>query len=189
VDMDQDDYRSVMSFRDRLARGEFGAERYREDAATASAGGGGGGETAADGGTTGDDGAFKRAVREEFGLTDLRGANEDTVEDALEILANGREAEAAERLTDRFESVCETDAPGRHGDAQIAACHLYRDDLRESEDGEPSIEDAFGGTPQGLDEEAVSLDDGASPGDGASSGGEATSDGDESSDSPDGGDQ
>ena len=95
----------------------------------------------------GDDTAFKRAVREEFGLTGLAGADADTLEDALEILANGRVEATVERLTDRFGSVCETDVRAAHdrGDGQTAACHLYRDDLGESEPAEPGVESALGG--------------------------------------------
>jgi peptide/nickel transport system ATP-binding protein len=136
VETDQEHYRAVMTFRDRLERGEFGAMRFDAD----------------------DDAGFKRAVREEFGLTDLTGADEDTVEDALEILANGREAAAADRLTDRFESVCETDDPEAHGEAHAAACHLYREDLQADSadpDDEPDIQSAFGDVPGGA------LDDGA----------------------------
>jgi peptide/nickel transport system ATP-binding protein len=168
VETDQESYRNVMSFRDRLARGEFGTERFRRggEADTAAVDGGSAGGSAAGGGAGGDDAAFKQAIREEFGLTDLDGADEDTVEDALEILVNGREAEAAERLTDRFESVCERESPARHGDEQVAACHLHRDDLRDevSDPNEPEIESAFGGTPDGLDED-VSMGD-SSPDDG-----------------------
>ena len=109
VDIDQENYRAVISFRDRLERGEFGTERFRGEG----------------------DEAFKRQVREEFDLDGVTGADRDTVEDALEILANGRVSEAADRLTDRFESVCETDDPAEHGNGHVAACHLYRDDLRE----------------------------------------------------------
>jgi peptide/nickel transport system ATP-binding protein len=167
VETDQAAYRNVMTFRDRLARGEFGAERFREDGdVTETATESGTGGAAANGQRADDDTAFKQAVREEFGLTGLTGADEDTVEDALEILANGREAEAAERLTDRFESVCETDEPDHHGDVQMAACHLYREDLRKDADGEPKtepdIESAFGGTPDAVadDGEGASTDGG-----------------------------
>ena len=109
VDIGQSDYRAVMTFRDRLAAGEFGGERFRGEG----------------------DEAFKSAVREEFDLDGVSGADADTVEDALEILANGREQAAADRLTDRFESVCETEQPDSHGTDHVAACHLYRDDLRD----------------------------------------------------------
>ena len=54
----QADYRAVLTMRDRLARGEFGADRFSG---------------------YGDE-AFKRAVREEFGVDGLTGADEDTVE-------------------------------------------------------------------------------------------------------------
>ncbi|MEZ3117018.1 ABC transporter ATP-binding protein [Halobaculum sp. MBLA0147] len=159
VATEQSAYRSVLTFRDRLERGEFGAERFRSGGeyadGEASGGASGGGSAAEVDGTAADDEAFKRAVRAEFGLDGLTGADEDTVEDALEILANGREAEAAERLTDRFESVCEREAPAEHdhGDGQVAACHLYRDDEHDDTDDEPptepDIESAFGGVPSG----------------------------------------
>ncbi|MEZ3144694.1 ABC transporter ATP-binding protein [Halobaculum sp. MBLA0143] len=125
VETAQEDYRAVLTLRDRLARGEFGADRFRGDG----------------------DEAFKRSVREEFDVDGLTGADEDTVEDALEILVNGRTEEAAERLTDRFASVCETESPVAHdrGDGQSSVCHLYRDDLRDEQTVEqPDIESAFG---------------------------------------------
>ncbi len=127
VETDQTDYRAILTLRDRLARGELGLDRFRSE--------------------EGDDTAFKRAVREEFGLTGLAGADADTLEDALEILANGRVEATVERLTDRFGSVCETDVPAAHdrGDGQTAACHLYRDDLGDSEPAEPGVESALSG--------------------------------------------
>ncbi len=120
VDIEQADYRAVMTFRDRLASGEFGADRFRGDG----------------------DQAFKDAVRTEFDLETVTGADADTVEDALEILVNGRREAAAERLTDRFESVCETDTPDRHGENHQAACHLYRDRDEEIENVESVLDEA-----------------------------------------------
>jgi peptide/nickel transport system ATP-binding protein len=138
VDTDQALYRNVVTLRDRLERGEFGTERFRDG--------------------QNDDEAFKQSVREEFGVDGLSGADADTVEDALEVLANGREADAAQRLTDRFESVCETDAPADHdcGGGQIAACHLHRDDSREPapDANETAIESAFDDAPADLSDDA-----------------------------------
>ena len=133
VVIDQPSYRSVMDLRDRLRRGDFGAGVVWE--------------------TVGDPDreateAFKREVREEFGLDGLTGANGDTVEDALEVLANGREREAAERLTERFESVCETEEPVLPDEPHPAACHLYdeeRDASGVPDDAVPVTEPAFGG--------------------------------------------
>ena len=147
VDIEQADYRAVVTFRDRLRRGELGTERFRGDG----------------------DEAFKDAVREEFDLGGVTGADRDTVEDALEILANGRPDAAAERLTDRFESVCETDEPTAHGESHTAACHLYREDLRDEpiDDVESVLTDAAPGDApfESGDGEARAGDSGASGGD------------------------
>ncbi|ESP87793.1 ABC transporter ATP-binding protein [Candidatus Halobonum tyrrellensis] len=133
VAVDQSTYRSVMDLRDRLRRGDFGTgvvweavgDPDREDTE-----------------------AFKREVRAEFGLDGLTGANGDTVEDALEVLANGREREAAERLTERFESVCETEEPVLPDEPHPAACHLYDDERAAAgvdDDADPVTDPEFGG--------------------------------------------
>ncbi|WP_313691056.1 ABC transporter ATP-binding protein [Halorarum halobium] len=154
VEIDQSDYRSVMDLRERLERGDYDAETVRErmDDPDANAA------------------AFKEAVRAEFGLDSISGANMDTVEDALEILANDRAEEAADRLRDRFESVCETQAPTLPDGEHPAACHRFRegvadhlDDGDDADDG-PVTEPDIGGPagmamgPTGADDAAVDID-------------------------------
>ena len=138
VEIEQRNYRNVMDLRDRLERGGFDADTVRERMDDPDAG-------AVE---------FKRTVREEFDLGDVDGANMDTVEDALEILANGREDEAAERLRDRFESVCETESPILPDREHPAACHLFHEGVAEHlDDGDgdedPITEPEIGG-PAGM---------------------------------------
>ncbi|WP_435144265.1 ABC transporter ATP-binding protein [Halobaculum sp. P14] len=129
VDIPQSQFRSIMDLRDRLERGEFDADTVRETLVED-----GDHDVDAD---ADDSVAFKRVVREEFGLDGVSGAAMDTVEDALEILANGREDEAAERLADAFESPCETEEPTLGGGDHPVACHLYDEDVGGDVDASP----------------------------------------------------
>ena len=108
-----------MDLRDRLEREGFSAESVWETLAS---------EHGGDGGFERDPVAFKETLREEFDLRGLTGATMDTVEDALEILANGREEEAADRLRDAFASPCEEEEPILAGDTHAVSCHLYADE-------------------------------------------------------------
>ncbi|WP_432764775.1 hypothetical protein [Halobaculum lipolyticum] len=90
---------------------------------------------------------FKEALREEFDLHDLSGATMDTVEDALEILANGREEEAIDRLRDGFESPCEQEDPVLTDGSHAVACHLYADEEYEADVAPEDIGTAMGGMP------------------------------------------
>ncbi|QLG63038.1 ABC transporter ATP-binding protein [Halorarum salinum] len=161
VEIAQRDYRRVMDLRDRLERGGFDADSVRERLDDPDAGAV----------------AFKRAVRDEFELDGIAGANMDTVEDALEILANGREEEAAARLRDRFESVCETDAPPLPDRPHPAACHLFHEDAG-PDDGRPGGGDGPIAEPD--------LDGGPATMIGHPAAGEAPDDGDDSTDVTDG---
>ena len=119
IDIPQEQYRGVMDLRDRLEREGFSAESVWETLAS---------EHAGDDEFERDPVAFKETLREEFDLHGLTGATMDTVEDALEILANGREGEAADRLRDAFTSPCEEEEPILTGETHAVSCHLYADE-------------------------------------------------------------
>jgi peptide/nickel transport system ATP-binding protein len=120
VDIDQPDYRAVMDLRDRLERDELNLDSLWE--------------AAGDGSAREDRPAFKRELRREIfpdGLS-LSGENEDTVEAAIDELADGEVELAAETLRERFESVCETHRPLLDEGENPVACHLYDDPGRRS---------------------------------------------------------
>ncbi len=109
VTVDQATFREVMDLRDRLERGGV-SESVMEAA-----------RERAQGGVD-----LAEALRAELFDTELTGENRAVVRDALELVAEGAETEAADRLRDRFESVCETTNPALTGEPQAAACHLPR---------------------------------------------------------------
>ncbi|SHH51914.1 ABC transporter ATP-binding protein [Halobaculum gomorrense] len=128
VDIPQEQYRGVMNLRDRLERQGFTAESVWETLESER-----------------DTVAFKEALREEFDLAGLSGATMDTVEDALEILANGREEEAADRLRDAFASPCEEEEPVLTGGEHAAACHLFADEEYDRDLDPDEVGNAMGG--------------------------------------------
>ena len=135
VDIPQEQYRGVMNLRDRLERQGFTAESVWETL-----------ESEHDGEDfERDPVVFKRAMREEFDLAGLSGATMDTVEDALEILANGREEEAADRLRDAFASPCEEEEPVLTGGEHAAACHLFADEEYDRDLDPEDVGNAMGG--------------------------------------------
>ncbi|WP_284014391.1 ABC transporter ATP-binding protein [Halobaculum litoreum] len=119
VDIPQEQYRGVMDLRNRLERQGFSAASVWETLES---------EHDGDEPFERDTVVFKEALRDEFDLHGLSGATMDTVEDALEILANGREDEAAQRLRDGFASPCEEEDPLLSDDRHAVACHLYADE-------------------------------------------------------------
>jgi peptide/nickel transport system ATP-binding protein len=138
VDIPQEQYRGVMNLRDRLERQGFTADSVWETLES---------EHDGDDEFERDTVVFKQALREEFDLAGLSGATMDTVEDALEILANGREEEAANRLRDAFGSPCEADEPILTGGEHAAACHLFADEEYDRDVDPDNIGTAMGGVP------------------------------------------
>lgn len=109
IDIDQDAYREVMAFRERLERDELFVDRIRKSI-----------EPDAEGQSLAD------AIRDEYFTMPLSGNNAATVDAALNEIAAGESEAAERRLRERFESVCEItpeyieDKPGWH-----VACHRY----------------------------------------------------------------
>ncbi|QZP37578.1 ABC transporter ATP-binding protein [Halobaculum magnesiiphilum] len=135
VDIPQEQYRGVMNLRDRLERQGFTADSVWDTL-----------ESEHDGDDfERDTVAFKEAMREEFDLAGLSGATMDTVEDALEILANGREEEAADRLRSSFASPCEEEDPALIGGEHAAACHLFADEEYDRDLDPDEVGTAMGG--------------------------------------------
>ena len=138
VDIPQEQYRGVMNLRDRLERQGFTAESVWETLES---------EHDGDDEFERDTVVFKQALREEFDLAGLSGAPMDTVEDALEILANGREEEAADRLREAFASPCEEEEPVLTGGEHAAACHLLADEEYDRDVDPDNVGTTMGGVP------------------------------------------
>ncbi len=114
IEIDQAAFREISSFRYRLEDGTIDPASIREDLD----------------GDRSDTAAFKRKLREKHFTHELAGANEATVDDALETLASGDTEAARETLADRFATVCERDDPAAEPRVEIpddrgVACHLY----------------------------------------------------------------
>jgi peptide/nickel transport system ATP-binding protein len=120
VDADQETFREVMDFRQRVEDDRVDVDALRTpDRPTAADGG-----TGVRGGGTSADADPATVVDRLFG-TALTGPDRITVEQAVEqLLADDREGAAA-TLRERFETVCERDRPSLQGDPHPAACHLY----------------------------------------------------------------
>jgi peptide/nickel transport system ATP-binding protein len=122
VAIEQAAYREVMDLRQRVESRNIDVEATREEAsadgATADAQ-----RTAADGGVPTK--AVAAALYDRFFDESLSGENRAVVESALEDVAAEQWDEAAARLRDRFESVCERESPELAETDHPAACHLY----------------------------------------------------------------
>ena len=125
LDIDQAVYRDVMDLRERVERREVALEELRAKAEERAAGDGGGGERAATDGGTAARSAFLEACWDTYFEARPTGANGETVRAAFEALAEGDWEQAASLLGERFESVCETDAPRLGSGAHPASCHLF----------------------------------------------------------------
>jgi peptide/nickel transport system ATP-binding protein len=115
VRIDQAAFREVTDLRDRLERGGL-PDAVRESAEA----------------RVGVETDLADALETELFDADLAGENRTVVREALELLGRGEETAAADRLRERFETVCETTVPplDRAGDdtaetSTRAACHLH----------------------------------------------------------------
>jgi peptide/nickel transport system ATP-binding protein len=118
VEIEQTAYREVMHLRERIEDREISLDVIAEEAGVPVEDGAG------EGGF--DDRQLERFVdefRETVVDTDLSGRHERVVEEAIEFLADGEWAEAADHLGAEYESVCERRSPELSGDHQVA-CHL-----------------------------------------------------------------
>jgi len=115
--VDDETFRAAFALRVALRNGNVGARSVRERLA------GDGDPDAVS------DAAVGEAVREEYGLPPTLDAEpaERAVAEALDAAASGDADAAADRLADRFHSVCERDTPADHDVAgRTVACHLHR---------------------------------------------------------------
>ncbi|MFB6243516.1 MAG: dipeptide ABC transporter ATP-binding protein [Halobaculum sp.] len=129
LEIEQDQFRAVTNYRQRVISESIDAAGIREEARAETA-------AATDGGEV----ELETAIRERFGITDLPPAADEAVAESVERLQRGDWDGAAERLTATFASVCEREEP-RLGsgagdgtgeergddtdrDSHPAACHL-----------------------------------------------------------------
>jgi len=103
--LSQGQYRAVMDCRERVERRSFDLDAIAEDA----------------------DGDVADALYERFVGVDLPAEDRSTVEAALREVAEGDTETAAERLRERYTSVCEEVDPDLddQGSGHAVACHLY----------------------------------------------------------------
>jgi len=115
IDMNQEHWRSLLNFRDRLVADEVDLESVREFVRT---------ETDSSGPA-----AVKSELRTEFDLPErLSDADaERTLDEALDLLVDDRWDAAAERLSESFTTPCEETHPGftDHGGGRRSACLLH----------------------------------------------------------------
>ena len=124
--VDQDVFREVMDFRERVANRNIALEAVWEAAAERSPGDDGATANAsANGGHIASREAFVDVLWEREFDTDPSGVVRDTVEDAFDALATENWGEATDQLLEQFESPCETDTPQLTEGEQPVACHLY----------------------------------------------------------------
>jgi len=117
IDIGQEAYREVMFLRQRIESRELSLEVIAQEA----------GLPVGDGEFDFDDRQVDRFVdelRETVVDADLPGRHQQTVNGALELLADREWEEAAEHLRETYESVCERDSPELRGDHPVA-CHLH----------------------------------------------------------------
>ncbi|NEU58855.1 ABC transporter ATP-binding protein [Halorussus sp. MSC15.2] len=125
MDIEQDAYRAVMDYRERVEDRTIDLDAVWEKAAgddaaqTETA-------TAADGGrpdaTTS---AFKAVLWDDFFDAEPSGRPREVVAESFDHLAKGDWEAAGALLRDHFESVCERKGPVLQDEAHPAACHLY----------------------------------------------------------------
>ena len=122
VSIDQEAYRDVMAFREKLQRDELSMDRIRE---------------AIDDDDPSVD-QFAAAIKSEHFSQNLDGENETVVDDSLEALADGDRQTAIEKLRERFESICEkTPEYVEHDGNWSVACHHYYDHEETEEHATP----------------------------------------------------
>jgi len=139
IDIDQETYREVMDYRQRVTERSITVDAMWAAAAEGPRATADGGTTGTDTGSAGSPGgdgaaagdrpaslsAFVETMFAETFETELRGRNRAVVAESFEHLA-AEEWDAAERvLRDRFESVCERRHPVLQADSHPAACHWY----------------------------------------------------------------
>ncbi|MFC6864994.1 ABC transporter ATP-binding protein [Halomicroarcula sp. GCM10025817] len=121
-DLEQSAWRAVLDFRQRLASAGIDQAGVREFVAASA-------DVPVE---TVTDGQVRDAVREEFGIPDsLSDPEVDAIlRDALELVVDGADDRAHERLVEAFPTVCAREAPPETwvDDDHRAACHLLESD-------------------------------------------------------------
>jgi peptide/nickel transport system ATP-binding protein len=119
-DFEQETWRALLNFRDRVAQGVVDLESIRENALGVSESGEG---------TS--DAEIKSEIRREFDLPDQVGdtSAETTLERALDALVAGQDDNATELLMSNFQTPCEQSEPEytEHSGDHRSACHLHQD--------------------------------------------------------------
>jgi len=126
LNVDQDAYRSIMDYRERVVERRIDLDAIRAETAGES-----GTAAATDGGPV--DRAFADELYDRLFRTEPSGQPREIVEESFGHLQNGDWEAAEELLADHFESVCERQRPVLQENAHPAACHLY--DQPSSDDG------------------------------------------------------
>ena len=112
ISIDQEAYREVMAFREKLERDDLSIDRIEEAIEEDDP----------------DTEQFATAIRSEYFTHGLDGENEAVIEESLEALAGGDRQTAIEQLRERFESRCEiTPEYVEDGENWNVACHHYYD--------------------------------------------------------------
>jgi len=108
IDIDQQAYREIMSFREQLERDEITVERIENIVEEEERS------------------ALIDTIQAEYFSAEITGKNESTLRAALTSLVEGDEDLAIENLQQRFESVCETTPPEVESEpGWDVACHHY----------------------------------------------------------------
>ncbi|WP_336035407.1 ABC transporter ATP-binding protein [Halobacterium yunchengense] len=118
LDIEQERYREVMFYRQRVEARDIDLEAARAEAA----GGDAADAAVADGGSS-----LHAVLREEFFDGPLSGRARDAVEESFDHLDDGDWEAAESVLRETFESVCEREDPHLGDDDHPAACHLFAD--------------------------------------------------------------
>ena len=128
IDIEQAAYREVMNLRGRVESEDIDPDAVRaslaseREAATVTADDGS--DSTRSGRETPAGLDIAGAVYDEFFSHELRGENRRVVETAIDDVVDGEFGTAAERLRDRFESVCERREPELGEGDHPASCHL-----------------------------------------------------------------
>ncbi|MFC7072190.1 ABC transporter ATP-binding protein [Halovenus rubra] len=117
MEFEQESWRAILNFRDRVAQEAIDLESIRENALGSQ-----------DSGSGVTDQAIKSQIRSEFGIPERieEPTAETAVEEALDALVNEDTDSAREHLMSTFETPCETSKPEQieHEPGHRSACHL-----------------------------------------------------------------
>ncbi|UPM44110.1 ATP-binding cassette domain-containing protein [Halocatena salina] len=121
IDINQDAYREVMHFRQRVEEKSIDLESIQEEGFVTD---GGANIETPDSSTVTDDASAQQLVDLIFD-ENLTGENRMTIAWAIDLIDDGKWREAQDVLRQRFESVCERTPPVLQKEPHPAACHLY----------------------------------------------------------------